>query len=550
MDYSMNRLLDPNFVSAGESNSKLEILIVDDVRDNLLALDAVLQRDDVIIHQALSGTQGLELMMKHDFCLAILDVNMPFMSGFELAELMRGSKKTKNIPIIFVTATAKEQNFSFKGYESGAVDFLLKPLDTHAVKSKVNIFIEMYRQKNELRTQLAKIEELATALNKSKIEAESANASKTQFLAHMSHEIRTPIGAVLGFAELMKNPNNTLEENQKYMVVVERNSNQLLRLIDDILDLSKVEAGKITIESIEFSFGEMLADFLSVMRLRAEEKGIEFRFKTSTKIPNIICSDPVRLRQILTNIVGNAIKFTDVGYVELNIEYVNSFLRFIITDTGAGISKAQATKLFQPFMQADTSTTRKFGGSGLGLVLSRHLVGLLDGKLKIMESAEGIGSKFLIEVFSTQVSGAKLVGTKELVQIKSSIKEPKITKQILKGLNVLLVEDSLDNQALITIYLNKVGAQVTSVSDGAQGVELAMKKNFDVLLMDIQMPVLDGHEATKKLRRSKYTKPIIALTAHAMKEEQAKCIESGFDEFLTKPIQKDLLIEILARHVP
>lgn len=526
---------------------KINILIVDDIKDNLLALNALLQREDVNIFKAVSGMIALELMMKHDFCLAVLDVNMPIMSGFELAELMRGSKRTKDIPIIFVTATAKEQNFSFKGYESGAVDFLLKPLDDHAVKSKVNIFIELHKQKKELKNQLETIAQLAADLKLSKDEADRANASKSEFLAHMSHEIRTPIGAVLGFADLMKNPANSAEQNKEYMSVIERNSQQLLRLIDDILDVSKVEAGKITIEVIEFSLAEMLTDFVAMMDIKAKAKGIDFRFTCSTLVPNLISSDPYRLRQILLNIVGNAIKFTEVGFVELCVSYDNSTLDFMVTDTGAGISKEQETKLFQPFSQANNSTTRKYGGTGLGLVLSKSLAHFLGGNLEIRRSEVGVGSSFGIQVHSPLLPLAKLMNAQSLIVATAPAVETKSPTLNLRGLKVLIVEDNPDNQMLIAMYLRKSGAIVRSANDGAQGVELALTENFDILLMDIQMPVLDGHEATKKLRLSKYNKPIIALTANAMKEEREKCMQSGFTEFLTKPIQREQLIEMLAK---
>ncbi len=635
--------------------ARCEILIVDDKHDNLLALSALLERSDVKVFQALSGVEALELMMKHDFCLALLDVKMPGMSGFELAELMRGSARTKNIPIIFVTATAKEQSFSFKGYESGAVDFLLKPLDPHAVKSKVNIFIELFQHRKELKAAeekfrglletapdaivivdesgrielvnkraeavfgyersemigrqiemlvpkrsafelcgrrkdgaefpidislsplvtesgiltstsirdislqraseakqtelLAKFMDIQIELQRAVSIAERANSSKTQFLANMSHEIRTPIGAILGFTDLMKNPDNSTDENQNYMAIVERNSQQLLRLIDDILDLSKVEAGMMTIENIPFSLAELLADFKSHMSFKAAEKGIRFLFTVESAFPDLICLDPVRLRQILSNVVGNAIKFTETGSVELRIAYRHPLLQFTVVDTGIGISKEQESRLFQPFTQADTSTTRKFGGTGLGLILSKRLCEALHGKLELIKSAEGVGSTFQIDVITSLVAGAKLVSREALTLAGAATSVHTNGSQLLRGLKVLLVEDSLDNQTLITLYLEKVGAIVTVASDGAAGAALASKGKFDVVLMDIQMPILDGHEATKELRRLKYSKPIVALTAHAMKEERIKCQASGFSDFLTKPIQKDLLIEVLSRYV-
>lgn len=528
--------------------SKYKILIVDDVENNLLALNAILERDDVKVYQALSGTLALEMMLEHDFCLAILDVRMPGMSGFQLAEFMRGSKKTKNVPIIFVTATAKEQNFSFKGYESGAVDFLLKPLDTQAVQSKANVFIELFKQKKDLKDQLETIAGLIQSLTNSKDAAERANVSKTQFLANMSHEIRTPIGAILGFADLMKNPANTAEENQNYIAIVDRNSQQLLRLIDDILDLTKAEAGWMAIDPIEFSLSDLLTEFTSIMTFKAEEKGIAFRLTNETHIPDFIKADNGRLRQVLNNIVGNALKFTTKGGVEMKIAFENPILRFTVVDTGVGITAEQECKLFKAFGQADSSTTRNFGGTGLGLVLSRRIAEALGGKLELSACQENLGSTFVIEINSPLLPNAKLVGRETLKTMISEAVGYRKDGSVLLGIKVLLVEDSPDNQILIQMYLEKEGAEVTVVSDGALGVKSALTDEFDVILMDIQMPVLDGHEATKILRTAKFKKPIVALTAHAFKEEQAKCLESGFTDFLTKPIKRSLLIDTLAKY--
>jgi signal transduction histidine kinase len=530
--------------------AKTKILIVDDVRANLIALSALLARDDVDVLQADSGNKALDLLMKHDFCLAFLDVQMPDMNGFELAELMRGAKRTMHVPIIFVTATAKDQKFSFKGYESGAVDFLLKPLDTHAVKCKANIFIDLYRQKLEIKEQLQTISVLVESLTAAKLEAEHANSVKSQFLANMSHEIRTPIGAILGFTDLMKNPFNTVEENQQFTMIVERSSQHLLRLIDDILDLAKVECGKLTIEAVTISFSEMLANFVLLMEIKAKEKGIEFILTFETRIPDKIMIDPLRLRQILSNIVGNAIKFTDHGHVEVKVAFTDPVLTFCVKDTGIGLSSFQAANIFKPFGQADSSTTRKFGGTGLGLVLSRNLAEILGGRLELAESATGIGSTFLIEVRTPLLLGAKLVGRDDIKFVGQSPVNFVPKTLALSGLAVLVVDDAPDNVALITAYLSREGATVKSASDGCQGVELALSEEYDVVLMDIQMPILGGHAATKKLRAANYLKPIIALTAQAMKEEQNKCFESGFTEFLTKPIQRNLLIEVMGRFVP
>jgi signal transduction histidine kinase len=446
-----------------------------------------------------------------------------------------------DIPIILLTnndIARTIEHFS----RNGNISLLERPFSKLTLIRSVEVALRARRKQYEIRALLA-------ALHRSKDEAERANLSKTQFLANMSHEIRTPIGAILGFTDLMKNPENPPEDNLKYMGIVERNSQHLLRLIDDILDLSKVEAGKMTIEMIQFSLPEMLADFISIMTYKAQERKIAFRYKVETPIPDQISSDPVRLRQILTNVVGNALKFTDHGFVELSISYSNPVLKFLIHDTGLGISKDQESRLFLPFSQADTSTTRKFGGTGLGLVLSRRLAETLGGKLELVKSTEHLGSLFMIEVKCPLLPHAKMVG-KEALSFSMAILDFQKNAQALRGLKVLLIEDSPDNQMLISTYLRKEGAQVTAASDGTQGVSMALSENYDLLLMDIQMPVLDGHKATKQLRKLKFSKPIIALTAHAMNEERMKCFESGFNEFLTKPIQRDLLVDTLSRYMP
>jgi PAS domain S-box-containing protein len=383
---------------------------------------------------------------------------------------------------------------------------------------------------------------LAEKLDEARSLAERANLAKSQFLANMSHEIRTPLGAIMGFSELIKDESLNSSERGEYVKVVERNSSQLLRIIDDILDLSKVEAGMMSIENIEFSLAVALGDFSSFMALKAREKGIRFSAKMETDLPAAIYSDPTRLRQILMNVVGNAIKFTDQGFVELRVKFVEGFLIFEVEDTGRGISKEQEQNLFQAFAQADASTTRKYGGTGLGLVLTRRLSRALGGDFHLKRSELGEGSVFTVRIKATAAPGTKLFSEKSF---EDPVIKPTVPAGKLAGIKLLLVEDSPDNQALISIYLTKAGAIVDIASDGEQGLKLIGSKSYDIVLMDIQMPVMDGMTAIKKLRHQGYEKPVVALTAHAMKEERDRCLEAGFSDFLSKPVVKDELIQMV-----
>jgi signal transduction histidine kinase/CheY-like chemotaxis protein len=388
---------------------------------------------------------------------------------------------------------------------------------------------------------------LLVDLSSARSAAEDANAAKSAFLANMSHEIRSPLGAIMGFSDLLKSSDLTKEDIANYISVIDRNSFQLLRIIDDILDLSKVEAGKMLIERIDFSLPELLADFSSLMSFKARENGITFELRVSTLLPEIITTDPTRLRQILTNIVGNAIKFTEHGRVQLTVAYTDQALEFNVSDTGRGISPEQAQKLFQPFNQGDISTTRRFGGTGLGLVLTRRLAEALGGRFFLERSTLGRGSEFVAKVSVGVAKNAKMLDSSAMTFVSQPTVLINHDSNKLSGIKILLVEDSPDNQVLFKLILSKCGAEVEIASDGYEGVNLALTNDFDVVLMDVQMPRMDGHEATQSLRKKGYDRPIIALTAHAMKEEHERALKSGFTDFLSKPIQRDTLIEMVSK---
>ena len=378
-------------------------------------------------------------------------------------------------------------------------------------------------------------------------DAKNANQIKSLFLANMSHEIRTPLGAILGFNALMNDSHITDNERRRYSEIITRNGQQLTQLIDDILDLSKVEAGRLDIEILEVALPSLITDITSLMNQKAKEKGLFLTVLSEGSTPPIIYTDPTRLRQILLNIIGNAIKFTAQGGVKvvLRTEPENSSTPNKITiqveDTGTGIPKENQSRLFEWFTQADASTTRKFGGTGLGLALSRRLARALKGDVVLNESSNK-GSSFVISI-ANQINEYKS-------QPQTNLEKPLNIKDLgnseLKGLRVLLAEDSADNRTLIECILGQRGAIIDSAENGLEAVKKALKEDYDLVLMDIQMPLYDGLQATKELREKGYQKPIVALTAHAMKEEREKTLSMGCNAHLTKPIEIPKLLNIVA----
>jgi len=371
--------------------------------------------------------------------------------------------------------------------------------------------------------------------------AEAANEAKTTFLANMSHEIRTPLGVVVGFSELLASEGVSPAEKKKYVGTIQRASELLSGIIDDILDLSKVEAGKLEISKRLVSIDEILSDLNTVWRFKAQAKGLKFTISTPDSLSIQISTDPSRLRQIFSNVIGNAIKFTEKGSIEIKLWTVSQegrlHLIIEVSDTGLGISQEQRTKLFRPFSQLDETRKRKFGGTGLGLVLSRQLARLLGGDVALEESAPGRGSTFRISVDAGTV-GATPKTPAESVRT--------VLQSRLDGMNILVVDDSLDNQTLFAQLLELAGASVTTATDGKEAVEKATAEVFDVILMDLQMPVMDGYEATSLLRKQGYQGAIFALTAHALHEERERCIANGFDRHMSKPINREIMIDQIA----
>lgn len=384
---------------------------------------------------------------------------------------------------------------------------------------------------------------------KARKSAEEANKAKSRFLANISHEIRTPLGVITGFTDLALEKAKPTDKVYDYLKTIRRNGEQLATLIGEVLDLSKIEANKLEVEIIRFSLPELLEEIVSSLELRAKEKGVRLLWKKDHPIPEYIKSDPTKLRQILVNLIGNAIKFTNNGEIQIIPRMLSQpergqlvQMEFVVKDSGIGIPEDCKKYLFQPFAQADNSTTRKYGGTGLGLALSRQLARALCGDIILEESQVGKGSVFCVritggnfeEFWRPQNSRAAKAFAPTIEEIKD---------HSLSGKHILLAEDSADIQALVSLYLRDSGAEVDVASDGLEAVSKATTGSYDIILMDIQMPKMDGHHATEELRKNGFEKPIVALTAHAFKEERDRALRGGFNSYLTKPIGRAAIIQ-------
>ncbi len=387
-------------------------------------------------------------------------------------------------------------------------------------------------------------------VQKSKEAADAANRAKSEFLANMSHEIRTPMNAILGFTDLLQRGlADSQEEQNEYLSTIHSSGSHLLELINDILDLSKIEAGKMEMENVDCSPYEIMSDVINILGVRAREKNITLDLHVADKLPKTIKTDAVRFRQVVTNLVGNAIKFTETGGVRINASLKElddrPQMEIDVVDTGIGMTEKQLARIFDPFTQADNSVTRRFGGTGLGLSISQRIVKALGGELTA-KSIVGQGSVFTFAIDVGPVDDESMITLEEYRASAGSELSQRRQHVKLPECKILVVDDGEANRRLIRLFLGRAGCHVSQAENGQVALDLVAENAYDLILMDMQMPVLDGYKATARLRKLGFDKPIIALTANAMQGDQQKCMDAGCSGFLTKPVDMDKLIEAVA----
>lgn len=520
-----------------KAKEPINVLIVDDKQENIVALEALLERDDIHVVSTTLPNEALRLCWEQDIAIALVDVQMPGMDGFELVEILKSNPRTKDILVIFVTAISTEAKYAIKGLNTGAVDYLYKPLNPYVTSAKVNSFIEFVRTQRDIKRKNQELVEYQKKLIQAKESAEQGKRIKENFLANMSHEIRTPINGIIGIAELLGKTGLTSEQHE-LVSLLEISSQSLLGVINDILDLSKIESGKFKIVRSETDLLKNCNAVINLLKVRAREKGINLITDFDPELPKTIMADSLRLNQILMNLIGNAIKFTDKGGVTLKVKIINRKgnnvqIKFSVIDTGIGIAPENIEKIFETFEQADDQTTVKFGGTGLGLAIVKNLAKLKGGLLEV-HSEENKGSSFCFTNWYEVVEGVKIHDTAVNTDYQP-FNEP----------SVLVAEDNAINQFLIVKILKGWNVKVDVANNGQEAIDKLKDNSYQLILMDTFMPVLNGLDAIKLIREGyapgKENIPIITFSAAVMEEDRKTAMQAGADDVVSKPFETEVL---------
>jgi signal transduction histidine kinase len=506
------------------------ILVVDDREENLLALEALLRDEGAALVRARSGREALELLLAREFALAIVDVQMPEMDGIELAELMRGTARTREVPIILVTAGLHDPGRVFRGYELGAVDFLHKPLDPVVLRSKVAVFLQLHRQRQLLAEQLEEIRRAKQAL-------EDSDRRKDEFLAVLSHELRNPLAPIQNGLYILRRSMPTDARAARAVDVIERQSRHLERLVSDLLDVTRVARGKVQLQRQRLELVECLRKTAEDHRPDYDAKKVAFELALPPG-PVWIDADPTRLAQIVGNLLVNALKFTDAGRgVTLALRVDAGTATVEVRDEGAGIAPHLLPLVFEPFTQADRTLARSQGGLGLGLALVRGMAELHGGSVTATSGGPGHGATFRVHLPLAAAEPAHPAAGADAGPASPVRAAP---------LRVLVVEDNPDAAATLRDALELLGHVVHVAADGVAGVADAERLAPDVVICDIGLPGMDGYEVARRLSARDGARPLlVAVTGYARPEDRRRAAEAGFARHLAKPIRIEELAAIM-----
>jgi signal transduction histidine kinase len=519
---------------------KFVILVVDDNANNRFTLRTLLNKlQNCEIIEADSGETALIKTIEYKIHLILLDVQMPIMDGFETARHLQMTERTRHIPIVFVTAVFKSEEFIERGYNIGAVDYLTKPIDDNLMLNRVKLYQRIFSHQSELEHTIALLKAHEQELLRLKNAAETANRAKSVFLANMSHELRTPLNAILGFSQLLEHDSKLSVQHIEEVAIINRAGQHLLDLINDILEISRIEAGRTELHNAPFDLINTLKTVEELIRIRTEAKNLTFTVEINGELPRYVCSDASRLRQVLLNLLGNAVKFTERGSVTLRLtaNSDNNQIDFAIIDTGVGIRKEDQERLFQAFYQTDTGIS-KGEGSGLGLVISNEFVRLMGGEIKL-HSELNQGSTFSFSLQLPEVeSSPEIVSAKRIVSLAPN--QPPV--------RVLIVDDDADSRQLLGCLLGNACFQIHVENNGQEAIEAFKSWSPHFIWMDMKMPFVDGYQATQKIRALAGDKvKIVALTASVFKEDEEKILAAGCDEIVAKPLDAQLLFQVMGR---
>lgn len=511
-------------------------LLVDDLEENLISLEALLRREGLVMLKARSGPAALEILLTHDVALALVDVQMPGMNGFELAELMRGTERTKRVPIIFVTAGTDDRQRRFQGYEAGAVDFLQKPIETDILRSKADVFFELYLQSQKIAQQRDELKAYAQAL-------QDADRRKDEFLATLAHELRNPLAPIRNGLQILRRLSDpdAAEETRKMM---DRQLKHMVRLIDDLLDVSRVSNGKIELrrEYITAQTAIQTAIESALPLIEANNHML------SINIPDEslwLHADLTRISQMVTNLLNNAAKYTPAGgTITINVREDGEELVIEIADNGLGIRTDMLPKVFELFTQVDRNLERSQGGLGIGLALVRSLVEMHDGSISAESEGLGKGSKFKI----------RLPISAQPIHMSAASNEDKPAAATEEGapLRILIVDDNVPSAQTTGWMMELIGHETTLAHDGPGALTRAKDFRPDVIFLDIGLPGMNGYDVCRALREDAAFKDliVIAQTGWGQDRDREEAFEAGFDHHLVKPISLEQYSELLAHIKP